>query len=91
MATNRILVYSASRMRTKDPELSRRQEEALALIGEGYSDEEIAEALEVTIYTARWHVQQLKKKYRVPHKRDLIPISRNYFLRERLERRRTVD
>lgn len=58
---------------------TRRQEEVLALLGEGMTDKEIAAALGFKPRTSRAHVQTLKRKFAVSSRRQLIPISYTYF------------
>ncbi len=58
--------------------LTARQREALALVGEGLSTREIAARLGVTPRAGKAHVDTLRRKFGVDHKRQLIPIALEY-------------
>lgn len=58
------------------PTLSDRQRETLGLVADGLSTSEIAAALGCKPRTAKFHVDQLRQKFGVEKKRDLIRIAR---------------
>jgi len=55
--------------------LTDRQQFTLSLIGEGLSTKEIAARLGVKERTAKAHVDLLRVKFGVKHKRNLVPIA----------------
>ena len=55
---------------------SPRQRQVLALIGQGLSTREIAGRLKISERTAKDHVDKLRAKLGVTHKRELIPLAR---------------
>ena len=58
------------------PELSPRQAEALALVGEGLSIQEIAGEMGISRSMAKQHLDKLRAKFGVQVKRELIPLAR---------------
>ena len=59
-----------------EPVLTDRQREVLVLVGEGLSTGEIGKHLGITQRTAKAHIDVLRHKYGVAHKRQLVPIGR---------------
>jgi DNA-binding CsgD family transcriptional regulator len=60
------------------PNLSARHVEVLRLIGEGLSTPEIAEEMGMNKRLAKYYVDELRRKFAVTHKRELVPIARAY-------------
>lgn len=58
------------------PDLTDRQQEALRLVGEGFSNEEIANLMGVKTRTAKYYVDNLRLKFGVKQRRMLIRIAR---------------
>jgi DNA-binding NarL/FixJ family response regulator len=78
--TRRVIESFASRspIRKKHPQLSEltdREREVLALIGEGLSNDEIAERLVVSRATARTHVSRAMIKLRARDRAQLVVIA----------------
>lgn len=60
-------------------ELTEKQSAVLRLVGDGLTVEEIAEKLEMNPRTVRSHVDNLRHKFRVDKKRELIAVAREQF------------
>ena len=54
--------------------LSSRQAEVLELISWGLTDVQMASRLRISPRTVRMHADELRKKFNVRHRRELIPI-----------------
>lgn len=61
------------------PNLTRVQENVLRLAGQGLSTQEIADELGVTHRTAKHHLDVLRGKFGVSHKRRLVAAAQGYF------------
>jgi DNA-binding CsgD family transcriptional regulator len=62
---------------TREP--SPRQTEALYYISKGLTAAEMAEKMGCTERTAKLHCDMLRYKFRVEHRRELIPIGQEWF------------
>jgi DNA-binding CsgD family transcriptional regulator len=58
------------------PELTEREREVLAWLGEGHTNREIAEALGLSIRTVEWHRARLQWKLGVSRRADLVRAAR---------------
>lgn len=56
------------------PALSPRQSEVFDLIAVGFTDREIGARLGISSRTVRMHVDQLRRKFNVKHRRELLLI-----------------
>ncbi len=59
--------------------LTRRQEDVLAVIGDGHRGKQAAELLGICDEQVYWHVKHLKEIFGVQKIGDLVPCARNYF------------
>lgn len=57
-------------------ELSRREQEVLGLVAEGYSDKEIATSLTISLHTVKTHLRNILSKLQVSGRRDAARIAR---------------
>lgn len=64
---------------TARPELTRHQETALRLIGDGLTNEQVGEEMGCSARTAKYFADVLRNKTGVATKRELIPFAREYF------------
>jgi DNA-binding CsgD family transcriptional regulator len=58
----------------KQPNLTPRETEVLALLKLGQSDKEIAAALNISVETVKNHVRQLRRKFAVSSRRAFMNV-----------------
>ncbi len=64
------------------PDLTDRQREVLALIGDGLSHDEVAQRLDLSPRMAKYHADRLRVIFGCKTKRQLIPIAREIATKE---------
>ena len=77
--SERARVKALPKRSQKGRALTRRQEEALVLIGDGLTFPQIAVILGITPRGVKALSDKLRAKFDVQHSRELIPCSRRYF------------
>jgi DNA-binding CsgD family transcriptional regulator len=81
-AAERARVKALPKRSQKGRALTRRQEEALVLIGDGLTFPQIADILGITPRGVKALSDKLRAKFDVTHSRELIPCARRYFAKE---------
>ncbi len=75
-ASDKKPVYTQN-LKLENASLTRRQKEVAQLASQGYNDEEIAEALNISIFTVKFHLKKAFKKLNIHKRVELILASNN--------------
>ncbi|GAM10152.1 oxygen regulatory protein NreC [Geobacter sp. OR-1] len=76
-----LLNYAESSARAKNTDkISRKEQEVIVLVSQGYKNKEIADRLNISEQTVKAHISHIFRKVKVTNRSQLVPLAMKYRL-----------